>query len=101
MALYAGAILVAGWALALGAGPDAYPAYMDLLASPLGRLVLVGLTLSLFYHLANGIRHLFWDAGYGFELPIARKTGWAATIGAIVLTILLWSVLRATLGGAA
>ena len=53
------------------------------------------------FHLLNGLRHLFWDAGYGFELPLARKTGWAAAIGAIVLTVVLWAVLATAVGGGA
>ncbi|WP_397394713.1 succinate dehydrogenase, cytochrome b556 subunit [Phenylobacterium sp.] len=92
MALYAGAILVAGWALALGAGPDAYPAYMDLLASPLGRLVLVGLTLSLFYHLANGIRHLFWDAGLGLSVTTSTQSGIMAMAFSVVATVIVWAI---------
>jgi succinate dehydrogenase cytochrome b556 subunit len=52
-------------------------------------------------HLLNGIRHLFWDAGLGFELPVARKTGWAAAIGALVLTVVLWIALGSAMGGAA
>jgi succinate dehydrogenase / fumarate reductase cytochrome b subunit len=51
--------------------------------------------------LLNGIRHLFFDAGYGFELPVARKTGWAAIVGAVVLTVALWALLAARIGGAA
>jgi succinate dehydrogenase / fumarate reductase cytochrome b subunit len=89
------------WLAAAAAGPERYSTALQTLGSPLVKLALAGGLFSFCYHLLNGIRHLFWDAGYGFELPIARKTGWAATIGAIVLTILLWSVLGATLGGAA
>lgn len=82
IALYVGALLVAVWAMTLAAGPDAYYAYMELLASPLGRLVLFGLTVSLFFHLANGIRHLVWDAGHGF----AVKTANAATVFVFAFT---------------
>ena len=67
LALYVGALILAGWAIALASGPDAYGAYKHLLGSPLGKLVLFGLTVSIFYHLASGVRHLVWDAGYGFE----------------------------------
>ena len=92
LALYAGALIVAGWALALGAGPDAYQAYMDLLASPLGRLVLVGLTLSLFYHLANGIRHLFWDAGLGLSVVASTQSGIIAMAFSVIATITVWAI---------
>src|ERR1700761_1924555 len=60
IALYVGALILAGWAVALAMGPDAFATYRALLGNPLGQLVLFGLTVSLFYHLANGVRHLFW-----------------------------------------
>ena len=96
LALYAGAVIVAAWALSLGAGPQAYQVFVDIMASPLGRLVLVGLTLSLFYHLANGLRHLFWDAGRGFDLPTMEKSGKAVVAGTVVLTALAWILAKAS-----
>ena len=63
--------------------------------------MLFGGLFSFCFHLLNGIRHLFFDAGYGFELPVARKTGWAAVLGAVALTVVLWVTLDATIGGAA
>src|ERR1700759_5311146 len=71
IALYVGALLLAGWALALAGGPIRYQTYVQLLDSPIGKLVLFGMTVSLFYHLANGIRHLVFDSGKGFELKWA------------------------------
>lgn len=92
LALYAGAVLVAGWALALGSGPEIYQAYLDLLASPLGRLVLVGLTLSVFYHLANGLRHLFWDAGIGLSVTASHQSGIMALAFSVVATVIVWAI---------
>ena len=92
MALYVGAIIVAAWALALGAGPDAYQAFVDIMASPLGRFVLVGLTLSLFYHLANGLRHLFWDAGMGLSVTASTQSGIMAMAFSVVATITVWAI---------
>ena len=89
------------WLAAAAAGPELYAVALATIASPLVPLLLVGGLFSFSYHLLNGIRHLFWDAGYGFELPVARKTGWAAAIGAVVLTAVLWIVLGNSLGGAA
>ncbi|MFN9034023.1 MAG: succinate dehydrogenase, cytochrome b556 subunit [Alphaproteobacteria bacterium] len=91
MALYGGAVIVTAWALALGAGPEAYQAFFDLMASPLGRLVLVGLTLSLFYHLANGLRHLFWDAGLGLSVTAAFRSGVMAMAFSVVATVVVWA----------
>jgi succinate dehydrogenase / fumarate reductase cytochrome b subunit len=89
------------WLAAAASGPERYASALDTIGSPPVRLLLVGGLFSFCFHLLNGIRHLFWDAGYGFELPIARKTGWAAAIGALVLTAVLWIVLGASLGGGA
>ena len=92
IALYAGALIIAGWAVALSSGPDAFDAYRALLATPLGLLVLFGLTFSLFYHLANGVRHLFWDSGRGFDPKTADMTGWAAIAFGVVATVLIWAI---------
>jgi len=89
------------WLAAAGAGPARYAAAQGVIGSPLVQLLLLGGLFSFCYHLLNGIRHLFWDAGYGFELPVARKSGWAVAIGAVVLTLALWIALGAALGGAA
>ena len=92
VALYAGALILAGWALALASGPVGYDRYVELLASPLGRLVLFGLTVSIFYHLANGVRHLFWDAGEGFEPKTASMTAAAAMTFSVVISVFVWGV---------
>jgi succinate dehydrogenase / fumarate reductase cytochrome b subunit len=92
MALYGGAVIVTAWALALGTGPDAYQGFMDLMASPLGRLVLVGLTLSVFYHLANGIRHLFWDAGLGLSVTVSFRSGVMSMAFSVVATVIVWAI---------
>jgi succinate dehydrogenase / fumarate reductase cytochrome b subunit len=89
-ALYGGALLLVGWAFALAAGRTPYATYMGLLGSPLGKLVLVGLTLCLFYHLANGVRHLVWDFGKGFEPKTASGTAWLVLAVAVVATAAVW-----------
>ena len=78
IALYAGFILLAGWALALGAGGDIYGLYMRILGSLPGKLVIFGFTVSALYHLAAGLRHLVWDSGHGFGLKTATATAWGA-----------------------
>jgi succinate dehydrogenase / fumarate reductase cytochrome b subunit len=86
------------WLAAAAGGPERYAAAMQCIGSPLVRVLLAGGLFSFCYHLLNGIRHLFFDAGYGFELPVARRTGWVAFIGSLVLTAVLWVVVA---GGAA
>ena len=99
IALYVGVVILAGWVLALASGPGGYGAYMGLLASPIGLLVLFGLTVAFLYHLANGVRHLFWDAGKGFEPKTADMTGWAAIVFGVVAAVLIWIIALFT-GGA-
>ena len=98
--LYVGALILMAWTLSLAAGPGAYGAFAWLAGSIIGRLVLIGLTLCVFYHLANGVRHLSWDAGYGFRPRTADATAWLAFGFALIATLLLWGVILMT-GGAA
>jgi succinate dehydrogenase / fumarate reductase cytochrome b subunit len=99
VALYVGALILAGWAIALAMGPDAFAIYRAALAHPLGQLVLFGLTVSLFYHLANGVRHLVWDAGRGFDPKAADMSSAAAIAFGVVAAMAIWAV--ALLHGAA
>lgn len=93
MALYAGAFIAAGWAVSLAMGEQAFNCYRGLLGSPLGLLVLFGLTFSAFYHLANGVRHLVWDAGKGFDPRFATTTAAAVFAFGAVATVVVWAVI--------
>jgi len=88
-----GAILLVGWLIAVASGAEAYDRLYELLYSIPGHLLLFGISAGYFYHLMNGIRHLFWDAGLGFELETAQRSGWAVVIGTIVLTFGFWALL--------
>ena len=90
--LYFGAFIAAGWAWALASGRESYGRYMELLGSPLGLLVLLGLTLSFFFHFGNGIRHLTWDAGRMLNPKLASATGWAAIVFSLAATAVVWGV---------
>ena len=89
------------WLAAAAAGPEAYATAVAAIGSPLVQIFLFGGVLSFTYHLLNGIRHLFWDAGYGFELPVARRSGWAVAIVSVILSLVLWVVLHGAAGGVA
>jgi succinate dehydrogenase / fumarate reductase cytochrome b subunit len=92
VALYGGALILVGWALALASGPGGYVGYMSLLASIPGRIVLFGVTVSLFFHMANGVRHLFWDVGKGFELRTADATAWLALAFGLLAGLVVWTI---------
>ena len=78
------------WIIGAALGREAYESVRALLAGPLGLLLLFGMSGSFFFHLGNGIRHLFWDAGYGFDRDFARLSGWATLIAAVLVTALFW-----------
>jgi succinate dehydrogenase / fumarate reductase cytochrome b subunit len=92
VALYVGLFVVVAWAAALVSGPAAYEAFMGLMASWLGKLVLFGLTLSIFYHLAAGVRHLAFDSGRGFEPRTADTTATVCFAFAVVATLAVWAL---------
>jgi succinate dehydrogenase / fumarate reductase, cytochrome b subunit len=90
VALYFGTLLLAWWLVAAASGPGAYGNVHAFTSSFLGRLIVFGYTWALLHHLLSGIRYFFWDLGYGFK-PSERETlNWTATIGGVVLTVLLW-----------
>lgn len=90
--LYVGALIAAGWAIALGSGPDAYAAYKGLLGSIPGKVVMFGLTLCAMYHLANGVRHLVWDAGHGLDVKSANASAVVVFAFAAAATLVVWGV---------
>lgn len=91
VALAVGTLLLVWWLAAAASGPEAYGTVQAFLGTILGRLMLFGWTLALFYHLCNGIRHLFWDAGYGFELKTAYGSGLLVLLASLVLTLAAWA----------
>lgn len=90
VALAAGTLLLVWWLVAAAAGPEQFALVRSVVGSWIGKLILLGWTVSLFFHLANGIRHLFWDAGYGFELRTTYASGWVVVAATVVLTALAW-----------
>jgi succinate dehydrogenase / fumarate reductase cytochrome b subunit len=88
--LAAGLILLTWWLLALASGPEAFAAAQTVVHSWFGVLILFLWTFALFYHMGNGIRHLVWDFGYGFDLEVARRSGIAVLVFAGVMTVVTW-----------
>ncbi len=87
-----GALALIVWLLSIANGYDAYSITSSLFGSILGSLALFGWTFCFFYHLCNGIRHMFWDIGKGFDKQVARQSGLFVVSAAIVLTVGLWAV---------
>jgi succinate dehydrogenase / fumarate reductase cytochrome b subunit len=96
VALAAGAAMLAVWLLCLAGGRESYATANAVVGSLPGKIVVFGFTFALYYHLCNGIRHLFWDAGLGFELETAYASGKAVVAAAVALTIVTWVVVIAS-----
>ena len=90
--LVVGLVALAYWLGAAAYGPDAFARAQAVLGSPLGLLLLFGWTVALFFHLGHGIRHLLWEAGWGFEIPEAYFSAKVALVATAVLTVLAWIV---------
>jgi succinate dehydrogenase / fumarate reductase, cytochrome b subunit len=92
IALSVGALYLATWVMYAAASPKAYALFQGFNGSIVGRIVLGGWLFSAFFHLCNGIRHLFWDAGYGFELKDAYRSGWIVVGLSLIATAVSWVV---------
>lgn len=90
MGLSLGAFLLAGWLIALAAGPQWYGLWAQHMTAWYGQVLLFGWSWALLYHLCNGIRHLFWDAGIGFDLKTAERSGYAVVAVSLALTGTCW-----------
>ncbi len=99
VALAVGTLLLVWWLVAAASDPAYFEVVNTYVGHWLGRLLLFGWTFALFYHLANGIRHLLWDAGWGFELRTAHATGIVAVVAGATLTVLAWLIGYGIVGG--
>jgi len=84
----ASAVLVVWWLLAAATGPEYFEFADYILTSFIGQLIMLGSLAALWYHFFNGIRHLYWDLGYGFDLTVSQMTGLGVLAGAGLLTII-------------
>jgi succinate dehydrogenase / fumarate reductase cytochrome b subunit len=92
VALSAYAVALVIWLVAAAAGPHAYAPVHDFIKSPAGQILLFGCTFCFFLHMCGGIRHLAWDAGYGFDLRTIYTSGWTVVAVSTALTVLTWIV---------
>jgi succinate dehydrogenase / fumarate reductase cytochrome b subunit len=90
IALAVGSILLTWWLIAVATGGNVFEATHSFITSPIGVLLLFGWSVSFFYHLCSGIRHLVWDAGYGFDIRNAYRSGYVVLAATVVLTLLAW-----------
>lgn len=87
-----GILVLSCWLIALAGGAESYAGVAGFYGSPWFKLPLIGWAFCFFYHLANGVRHLFWDAGFGFESAGINLGGMAVVLFAVVATAIYASV---------
>jgi succinate dehydrogenase / fumarate reductase cytochrome b subunit len=98
LALVAGTLLLVWWLVAAATGAAAYAQVQGVLRSWLGLLLLFGWSLSLFYHLCAGIRHLVWDTWHALDIKSVYQTGWTVVVASIGLTVLAWGAALVQMG---
>lgn len=80
------------WLICLSISDSVYTDFVQFMSSWFGQVVIFFSLFAFYYHLSNGIRHLVWDFGYGYDLPTAYKTGWLVVIIAVIATLATWSI---------
>ncbi len=95
--LVIGTLLLVYWLTALAQGPESYARAQSFLGSGLG-LILLPWVFALFYHLCNGIRHLFWDIGVGFDIATVYRSGKMVVVAAFALTLIAFAMAFAMRG---
>lgn len=96
-----GLVLLAWWLVAAASGPAAYATAGKVFGNPLVKLLLAAWAVAFWFHLFAGIRHLVWDAGYGFDKPSARRSGRAVVVATVLASLFTLALAWRHLGGAA
>jgi len=85
-----GAFGLAWWLVSMATGGETAARAMACVSSPIGMVLVFGFSLALVYHFLNGIRHLLWDAGRGYDIPSVYKSGYTVVVLTVVLTAAIW-----------
>jgi succinate dehydrogenase / fumarate reductase cytochrome b subunit len=93
VAMSVGLFALAAWLYAVAAGGTVYALAVAMLSSLPGKLLLIGWSFAFFLHLANGVRHLVWDVGHGFEKRQANASAWFVLLLALAMTAAYWALL--------
>lgn len=91
-ALALGSLLIVWWIVALASGAEYYGLVQHILTGFWAQLVIFGFSVALFYHLSNGIRHLFWDFGYNLTIKGVYRSGYGVLAATILLTAITWTL---------
>lgn len=99
LALSLGALILAWWLVCISNGPEGWQSFHGIMDTPLGLLVLFGLTWSLAFHFFSGLRHLAWDLGYGFGKDAARQASILVIGGSLVVAVAIFFIAWGGYGG--
>ena len=91
---FLGLIFISFWICSIGISENLFQYFSIFFKSFIGKFILIGFTWSISYHLLSGIRHLFWDLGYGYEIKSANFSGILVILGSLILTVILWMIGR-------
>jgi len=93
VAMSLGLVVLAYWLLTVSSGSAEYASFTALMSTLVGQLLLIGWSFAFFYHFANGVRHLVWDTGHGFEKHQANASAWLVLTLSIGMTAMYWVLL--------
>ena len=93
VAMSLGFVVLVAWLFDAAAGEEAYAVFVRAMGSTIGVLMLIGWSFAFFFHLSNGVRHLIWDPGRGFEMQQANASAWLVLVASTVLTAGFWMML--------
>jgi len=88
--LAVGSILLTLWLVSVAASGPLFEAAHAFMVSPIGTLLMIAWSIAFYFHLCNGVRHLAWDTGHGFELRQARRSGYIVLAMTVALAVLTW-----------
>jgi succinate dehydrogenase / fumarate reductase, cytochrome b subunit len=92
VALSVGTLLLVAWLVAIANGPWSYSTFSNHANAWYGQVLMLGWSWALLYHLCNGIRHLGWDLGYGYSIPVAYRSGYTVVVVSFLLTAATWGL---------
>lgn len=94
MALSAGYVVLVAWLFYAASGAASYATFLSYLDTAIGKLFLMAWSFAFFFHLSNGVRHLVWDTGRGFEKSQADASAWFVLVATVILTAGFWLLAR-------
>ena len=83
-------MVICFWAISLFFGENFYRSFEIVLNTFFGKFLIISLCWTFSFQILNEIRHLVWDAGYGYDLKVAKISGVITLVGSFILTILFY-----------